>query len=92
MNINDAINAAIPNIAGIANQINDKLLRFYQANGAVSGDIQDAERQFLIARGVGPVGRTNQDMWEVYLRVTKGYGAKHLNDLKYQYWTVGPRP
>jgi hypothetical protein len=52
MNINDAINAAIPNV-GLANQINDKLLRYYLANGAVSLDRNTAEREFLIAQGAG---------------------------------------
>jgi hypothetical protein len=52
VHINDAINAAIPDV-GAANQIEDKLLRFYQSNGATSGQIDDAERQFLLANGAG---------------------------------------
>lgn len=52
--INDAINAAIPD-SGALNDLADKLLRFYQANGAVSLDLQDAEYQFLVARGAAPV-------------------------------------
>jgi hypothetical protein len=51
MNINDAINAAIADVAAMQNQLNDKLLRYYQANGATSGDLQDAERQFLVTQG-----------------------------------------
>lgn len=49
--INDAINAAIADVAN-ANQINDKLLRYYLANGATSLDINDAEYEFLLANGV----------------------------------------
>lgn len=53
--INDAIDAAIVNVGATQNAIQDKLLRFYQANGAVSGDLDDAEFEFLIARGAGLV-------------------------------------
>lgn len=87
MNLNDAINAAIPDIAGAQNHINDKLLRYYKANGATSNDLRDAELQFLVARGV-PAGHL-ADMWEQYLRVTKGYGAGHINDLKLRFWEEG---
>lgn len=50
--INDAIDLAIANV-GTANQLNDKLLRYYQANGATSNDLDDAEREFLLANGAG---------------------------------------
>jgi hypothetical protein len=88
MHINDAIDAAIPNV-GIANHINDKLLRYYLANGAVSLALDDAEREFLIARGEAPAHIN--DMWFHYLRVTKAF-AGSLDDMHYVYWTAGPRP
>lgn len=53
--INDAINAAIANIAGDQNALPDKLLRYYLANGAVSLDRDVAEYEFLVARGAALV-------------------------------------
>ena len=32
-----------------------------------------------------------QDMWEYYLRVVKGFSGA-LDDMRYTYWTAGPRP
>ncbi len=47
-------------------QVNDCKLAFYQANGATSNAIQDAEREYLIAvlsvsQAIVPM--SNQDMW-----------------------------
>lgn len=86
----DAINVAIVNV-GTANQTQDKLLRFYQANGATAGDIKGAERQFLLARVGPPSDRNLDDMWEQYLRVTKGFTGS-VDDMKARYWESGPRP
>jgi len=87
--INDAINAAIPDVVATQNAINDKLLRYYQTNGATSGEIDDAEYQFLVARGEVPA-QVN-DMWEHYLRVTKGFSGA-LDDMKYAFWVAGGIP
>ena len=51
MHINDAINAAIADVAGDQNALPEKLLRYYLANGAVSLDRDDAEYEFLVAQG-----------------------------------------
>jgi len=61
MNINDAIDAAIANIAGDQNALDDKLLRYYRANGATSLDLDDAEREFLFARGIGAQYNTEEN-------------------------------
>lgn len=86
--INDAINAAIPDSA-LANHVNDKQLRSYLANGATSLDINSAEAQFLVARG--EVAKPRNDMWSHYLGVTKAF-AGALDDQKMIYWGTGPRP
>jgi len=65
-------------------QINDALLAYYQANGAVSIDLRDAEHEFLIARGIAS-GQLN-DMWFSYL-TGKGYTGA-LNDMLYEFWCV----
>lgn len=88
MHINDAINAAIPDAAG-SNALNDKLLRYYLANGAATPVLDQAELEFLVARGETP-GHVN-DMWAHYLSTVKGF-AGALDDMLYLYWTAGPRP
>lgn len=65
-------------------QINDALLTYYLANGAVSNILRDAEYEFLIARGIA-AGQLN-DMWFSYL-TAKGYSGA-LNDMLYEFWCV----
>jgi hypothetical protein len=85
--LNDAINAAIPDVVGGDNSINGKLLRHYKANGATSNDLQDAEYQFLkIAHPFGTAPQTNQDLWYAYL-YSSGYSGA-LQDMKLAYWTA----
>jgi len=59
-------------------QLNDCKLAFYQANGATSNTIQDAEREYLIAAGAAPAHI--QDMW-IELQ---GPGA--YPDIRYAFW------
>ena len=61
------------------------LLDYYQTNGATSDDIQDAEREFLIAQGATPA--TNQDMWYEFLR-SRGYTGA-LPDMIKDFWCIG---
>lgn len=84
--INDAIRAATGNTT-----VNDGLLAFYKANGAVSNDLQDAEREFLIAVKPLIVKGSLQDMWYEYFTVDKLYTGA-LDDMRLVYWTTGPRP
>ncbi len=68
-------------------------LRYYQANGATSNCLQDAEREFLIAQGLDP--EHNQDMWFALLRAL-GYSGS-LPDMLSDFWCdgegkVGPAP
>lgn len=80
MQINDCILAAIG-----PGQINDRLLLYYQANGATSDDINDAEREFLVAQGAD-IGNVN-DMWFQFLRSIGYIGA--LTDMLYRFWCIG---
>lgn len=66
----------------------DGLLAYYQANGATSNSLQDAEREWL-AIGTTNEG-TNQDMWFAFLRQSGYEGA--LPDMLLEFWTpiVGP--
>lgn len=61
------------------------LIVYYQANGATSGCLQDAEREFLIAQGATPAH--NQDMWFELLRALGYSGA--LDDMKNDFWCTG---
>ena len=73
--INDAI------LAVVGTQLNDGLLIHYKANGATADDLQDAEREFLIAGGGTP--GTLQDMYHELL------GPGQLNDLLLDFWEAG---
>jgi hypothetical protein len=64
--------------------VNDGLLAYYQTNGATSDDLQDAEREFLIAAGALGAG-SNQDLWLDLLP-----GATSLQDRQLVYWTAQP--
>ena len=59
------------------------LHRFYLANGATSGDRDDAEREFLVARGI-TAGHV-EDMWYAYL-VSLGYTGETLPDMLHKWW------
>lgn len=62
--------------------INDGLLTYYQAGGAVSNDLNGAEREYLLAQGA--VEAQLQDMWFEYLGSIGHSGS--LDDRKYSYW------
>jgi hypothetical protein len=67
---------------GFVGTIQDRLLAFYQANGATSNDLQDAEQQFLVARGIA---RANvQDMWSAYF-TSRGYSPSYHEGMK-DFW------
>ncbi|RLD71632.1 MAG: hypothetical protein DRI87_06665, partial [Bacteroidetes bacterium] len=80
MQINDCIVTALG-----PGQINDLLLAFYQANGATSNQMNDAEVEFLSAQGVVVTDHLN-DMWFRFLRGSGYYGS--MNDMMYQFWCV----
>jgi len=63
-------------------QYNDCKLAFYQAGGALSDDMQDAQREWLILEGFAP--ESNQDMFYEYLRAN-GYVGDY-SDMKSQFW------
>lgn len=69
-------------IASSVGGAKDGLLTYYQTNGATATDLQDAERQFLIARGIS--NGDLDDMWETYL-VGKGYLGS-VADMKMIFW------
>ena len=66
-------------------------IAYYQANGATSNDLDDAEREFLIANGgVNPVGDPQQhenDMWFYMLGIFGYTGA--LDDRQLKFWEGG---
>lgn len=64
--------------------INEGLLTWYQTNGALSDDLQDAELEFLVNQGQAP--RDLQDMWFLFLGGLGHTGA--LDDRRYQYWSA----
>jgi len=78
MNINDCILTA----AG-PGQLNDVQLAYYQLNGALSQDLNDAELEFLLVQGGTPGGSAN-DMWREVLS-SRGY-AGSLSDMKQSFW------
>jgi len=80
MQINDCIVTALG-----PGQINDLLLAFYQANGATSNQMNDAEVEFLSAQGVVVTDHLN-DMWFRFLRGSGYYGS--MNDMMYQFWCI----
>ena len=59
-------------------------LTYYQAGGATSDCIQDAEREFLLAQGADPAH--NQDMW-MELLIALGYSGS-LQDMLHEFWCV----
>ncbi len=63
-------------------QFNDCRLEFYQANGATSNDLQDAQREWLTLEGFPP--EHNQDMFRDYLLSTGLTGS--YSDMKTQFW------
>lgn len=70
------------------NDINQLMLLYYQNNGATSDDLQDAEREFLLAQGATLA--TNQDMWYELLRSLEYTGS--LSDMKKDFWCGGGLP
>jgi hypothetical protein len=60
-------------------------LSFYQANGATSNCLQDAEREFLVAQGM-PI-KANSDMWFELLSSLGYTGA--LGDMINHFWDDG---
>lgn len=64
------------------NQYNDCKLEFFQANGATSSDLQDAQREWLIIAGLAP--EHNQDMFNQYL-LDNGYTGAY-SDMSTQFW------
>ena len=79
MNINDCILGALG-----PGQINDLLLQYYKDNGALSSDINDAEREFLEGNGSDPA--TINDMWYQLLRDRGAVGS--LSDMLKEFWCV----
>lgn len=67
------------------NDYNQLLLTYYQTNGATSDDLQDAEREFLIAQGATVA--STPDMW-FQLLGTLGYTGS-LSDRTKDFWCVG---
>lgn len=78
--INDCIYSAL----GGTGDLNSLLLAYYQAGGATAAQINDAEYQFLLARGV-PAEALN-DMWFRFLTGLGYTGA--LSDMQHQFWCV----
>lgn len=78
--INDAILAATGGPT-----VPDGLLSFYQSLGATSGQLNDAEYEFLLSQGVSPAHIN--DMWFTYLRA-KGYTGA-LDDMLAAWWGAG---
>ena len=77
MQLNDCILARVG-----PGQFNEALVSYYQANGAYSKCLPDAEYQFLTGVGAPPSQRN--DMWGYYLR-DLGYGGA-LNDMLSEFW------
>ena len=78
MQINDAITESIG-----PGQLNDILVAFYLANGAVTPCLPDAEYEFLIISGASPEQRN--DLWLDFLN-TQGHSGQ-MNDALVEYWT-----
>jgi hypothetical protein len=84
MSINDARYATLVSL-GFTGQVNDMLLQYYLANGAVTPQINDAMLEFLVASGAQ--GEQVNDMWVNYL-ISLGYEGS-INDMLLLYWTNG---
>lgn len=67
------------------NDYTQAMLRYYQANGATSSDINDAESEFLIAQGATPAAIP--DMWYEVL-TSLGYTGS-LSDMVKDFWCAG---
>lgn len=80
MQINDCIVTAL----GGVGHINDLLLEFFIANGAVTAEFNDAQYEFLIAQGAAPA--QINDMWYEFL-TTAGYTGT-INDMLYTFWCI----
>lgn len=68
--------------------VNDGLLAFYLANGAVTATLVDSEYEFLIARGITATAKN--DMWYAFLTTIVSLpmsGA--LQDMKANWWANG---
>ncbi len=63
-------------------QFNDCQLEFYQANGATSDDLQDAQREWLIVEGFP--AEHNQDMFFDYLLSIGLTGS--YSDMRIAFW------
>jgi len=63
-------------------QYNDCKLAFFQANGATSPDLQDAQREWLTLQGLPP--EHNQDMFFNFLK-SQGYVGSY-SDMSTQFW------
>jgi hypothetical protein len=63
-------------------QIDEGRLQHYQANGATSNNLNDAEYQYLVARGIAP--GVLADMWNTYL-TGKGYSG-NVTEMKHAWW------
>lgn len=83
MNINDAILATTGGPT-----VNEGLLAYYQANGATSPQLNDAEREFLLVQGAAPA--QINDMWFEMLRGLGLTGA--LSDMQLEFWATGGIP
>ncbi len=83
--LNDAILAAVQ--ATGESQLNDGLVLHYQANGATSSDLNDAEYEFLVANGATPSQHV-QDMWKQILPPVVGFDGQ-LNDMLLIFWLGG---
>lgn len=76
----DQFNDLVMDVTGP--QIDDGLLAHYKANGATSDTLNDAEYQYLIARGMPP--GVLGDMWNTYL-IGKGYSGG-ITEMKHAWW------
>jgi len=79
MQINDCIADALG-----STHLNDLLLGYYQDNGAVSNNLNEAEYEFLLAQGM--TAAALPDMWEALLS-SLGYTGS-LTDMWYEFWCV----
>jgi hypothetical protein len=61
------------------------LLAYYQANGATSNDLRQAEYEFLLTQGA--IAAHKQDMWFAFL-TGKGFVGS-LSDMLQQFWAGG---
>ncbi len=64
--------------------LNQCKLAYYQANGATSGNLDDAEYEFLVAV---PITKGNiNDMWFTHLRALLLTGT--LTEMRDSFWTT----